>query len=72
MINNIEQNVVSAADYVEHAKEATKKAVRYQSKARRVSDPATPRTSVSQEQTRLLLRFETEAVLALNSLGVVR
>ncbi|XP_029427124.1 syntaxin-2 isoform X2 [Rhinatrema bivittatum] len=35
MINNIEKNVTNAADYVEHAKEETKKAVRYQSKARR-------------------------------------
>nr|XP_033812270.1 syntaxin-2 isoform X1 [Geotrypetes seraphini]XP_033812271.1 syntaxin-2 isoform X1 [Geotrypetes seraphini] len=35
MINNIEKNVMNAADYVEHAKEETKKAVRYQSKARR-------------------------------------
>lgn len=37
MINNIEKNVMNAADYVEHAKEETKKAVKYQSKARRVS-----------------------------------
>ncbi|XP_069726757.1 syntaxin-2 isoform X2 [Phaenicophaeus curvirostris] len=35
MINNIEKNVMNASDYVEHAKEETKKAVRYQSKARR-------------------------------------
>ncbi|XP_058512589.1 syntaxin-2 isoform X2 [Ochotona princeps] len=35
MTNNIERNVVSAADYVEHAKEETKKAIKYQSKARR-------------------------------------
>uniref|UniRef100_A0A6I8NY04 Syntaxin 2 n=1 Tax=Ornithorhynchus anatinus TaxID=9258 RepID=A0A6I8NY04_ORNAN len=37
MINNIEKNVMNASDYVEHAKEETKKAVKYQSKARRVS-----------------------------------
>lgn len=37
MINNIEKNVMSAADYVEQAKEETKKATKYQSKARRVS-----------------------------------
>lgn len=37
MINNIEKNVTNAADYVEHAKEETKKAIKYQSKARRVS-----------------------------------
>lgn len=37
MINNIEKNVMNAADYVEHAKEETKKAIKYQSKARRVS-----------------------------------
>ncbi|KAM7145058.1 syntaxin-2 isoform 3-T3 [Macrochelys suwanniensis] len=35
MINSIEKNVVNASDYVEHAKEETKKAVKYQSKARR-------------------------------------
>lgn len=35
MINNIEKNVTNAADYVEHAKEETKKAIKYQSKARR-------------------------------------
>lgn len=46
MIDNIEKNVMNAADYVEHAKEETKKAVKYQSKARRVSGrwgPARPR-----------------------------
>ncbi|XP_064128109.1 syntaxin-2 isoform X1 [Loxodonta africana] len=37
MINNIEKNVMNAADYVEHAKEETKKAIKYQSKARRAS-----------------------------------
>lgn len=37
MINNIEKNVMNAADYVEHAKEETKKAIKYHSKARRVS-----------------------------------
>ncbi|KAF1655284.1 Syntaxin-2, partial [Eudyptes chrysocome] len=36
MINNIEKNVMNASDYVEHAKEETKKAVKYKSKARRV------------------------------------
>ncbi|NXX52596.1 STX2 protein, partial [Scopus umbretta] len=36
MVNNIEKNVMNASDYVEHAKEETKKAVKYQSKARRV------------------------------------
>ncbi|ERE75168.1 syntaxin-2-like protein [Cricetulus griseus] len=35
MVNNIERNVMNAADYVEHAKEETKKAIKYQSKARR-------------------------------------
>ncbi|XP_067395857.1 syntaxin-2 isoform X2 [Emydura macquarii macquarii] len=35
MINNIEKNVMNASDYIEHAKEETKKAVKYQSKARR-------------------------------------
>ncbi|XP_053135482.1 syntaxin-2 isoform X2 [Hemicordylus capensis] len=35
MVNSIEKNVMNAVDYVEHAKEETKKAVKYQSKARR-------------------------------------
>ncbi|KAK2506181.1 hypothetical protein MC885_015696 [Smutsia gigantea] len=35
MINNIEKSVMNAADYVEHAKEETKKAIKYHSKARR-------------------------------------
>ncbi|XP_078083261.1 syntaxin-2-like [Mustelus asterias] len=35
MINNIETNVVNATEYIERAKEETKRAVRYQSKARR-------------------------------------
>ncbi|XP_041504226.1 syntaxin-2 isoform X1 [Microtus oregoni] len=38
MVNNIERNVMNAADYVEHAKEETKKAIKYQSKARRLTD----------------------------------
>ena len=37
MINRVEYNVDQAADYVQSAKMETKKAVRYQSKARRVS-----------------------------------
>lgn len=36
MVNNIEKNVENATDYIEHAKEETKKAVKYQSKSRRV------------------------------------
>ncbi|XP_066544825.1 syntaxin-2 isoform X1 [Amia ocellicauda] len=35
MVNNIEKNVTNAVDYVGRAKEETKKAVKYQSKARR-------------------------------------
>ncbi|KAL8180230.1 UNVERIFIED_CONTAM: Syntaxin-2 [Gekko kuhli] len=38
MVNSIEKNVMNAVDYVEHAKEETKKAVKYQSKARRPSN----------------------------------
>ncbi|XP_039370634.1 syntaxin-2-like [Mauremys reevesii] len=34
MINSIEKNVVNASDDIEHAKENTKEAVKYQSKAR--------------------------------------
>ncbi|XP_032166007.1 syntaxin-2 isoform X3 [Mustela erminea] len=37
MINNIEKNVMNATDYVERAKEETKRAVRYRSRARRMS-----------------------------------
>ena len=37
MIDRIEYNVLSAADYIETAKAETRKAVRYQSKARRVN-----------------------------------
>lgn len=37
MIDRIEYNVVKSVDYVETAKADTKKAVKYQSKARRVS-----------------------------------
>ncbi|XP_062930123.1 syntaxin-2 isoform X2 [Mobula hypostoma] len=35
MVNNIESHVVNAVEYVERAKEETKKAMRYQGKARR-------------------------------------
>lgn len=38
MIDRIEYNVEHAVDYVERAVSDTKKAVKYQSKARRVSD----------------------------------
>lgn len=37
MVNNIENNVSNAAEYIYRAKEETKKAVRYQKKSRRVS-----------------------------------
>ena len=37
MIDRIEYNVEHAVDYIETAKADTKKAVKYQSKARRVS-----------------------------------
>jgi len=36
MIDRIEYNVEKSVDYVESAKQDTKKAVKYQSKARRV------------------------------------
>ena len=39
MIDRIEYNVEQAVDYVETAKMDTKKAVKYQSKARRVRNP---------------------------------
>ncbi|KAJ8263236.1 hypothetical protein COCON_G00156930 [Conger conger] len=35
MVNNIEKNVTNSVEYIGHAKEETKKAVRYQKKARR-------------------------------------
>ena len=37
MIDRIETNVMSASDYIQDAVQHTKKAVEYQSKARRVS-----------------------------------
>ncbi|XP_019665882.2 syntaxin-2 isoform X6 [Ailuropoda melanoleuca] len=43
MINNIEKNVMNATEYVEHAKEETKRAIRYHSRARR------PRSSFVKE-----------------------
>lgn len=36
MVNNIENNVSNAVEYIVSAKEETKKAVRYQKKSRRV------------------------------------
>lgn len=39
MIDRIEYNVEQSVDYVERAVSDTKKAVKYQSKARRVSSP---------------------------------
>lgn len=38
MIDRIEYNVEQSVDYIETAKADTKKAVKYQSKARRVSE----------------------------------
>lgn len=46
MINNIEKNVTNAVEYIGHAKEETKKAVRYQKKARRVRISAHSRTTL--------------------------
>lgn len=40
MVNNIENNVSNAAEYICSAKEETKKAVRYQKKSRRVRVPS--------------------------------
>lgn len=40
MIDRIEYNVEHSVDYVERAVSDTKKAVKYQSKARRVSSPS--------------------------------
>lgn len=42
MIDRIEYNVEHSVDYVERAVSDTKKAVKYQSKARRVSSPPLP------------------------------
>lgn len=36
MVNNIENNVSNATEYISSAKEETKKAVRWQKKSRRV------------------------------------
>ena len=43
IVNQIEYNVANAGDYVEQAKEETKKAVHYQSSARRVTYSRPPR-----------------------------
>lgn len=45
MIDRIEYNVEHAVDYVERAVSDTKKAVKYQSKARRVSQAPSVRSS---------------------------
>uniref|UniRef100_A0A8C4YTK1 Syntaxin 2 n=1 Tax=Gopherus evgoodei TaxID=1825980 RepID=A0A8C4YTK1_9SAUR len=49
MINSIEKNVMNASDYIEHAKEKTKEALKYQSKARRlcVANPCEVLVSVA-------------------------
>lgn len=44
MIDRIEYNVEQSVDYVERAVSDTKKAVKYQSKARRVSSPISTTT----------------------------
>lgn len=41
IVNNIEQNVSKSVDHVTAAKEQTKKAVRYQTKARKVNCSST-------------------------------
>lgn len=48
MIDRIEYNVEHSVDYVERAVSDTKKAVKYQSKARRVSRGREPREWVGQ------------------------
>lgn len=45
MIDRIEYNVEHSVDYVERAVSDTKKAVKYQSKARRVSSPNSAQTT---------------------------
>ena len=47
MIDRIEYNVDHSVDYVERAVSDTKKAVKYQSKARRVSSPILPEPTCS-------------------------
>lgn len=46
MIDRIEYNVEHSVDYVERAVSDTKKAVKYQSKARRVSSPSSARAHI--------------------------
>lgn len=41
IVNNIEQNVSKSVDHVTVAKEQTKKAIKYQTKARKVNFPST-------------------------------
>ena len=51
MIDRIEYNVEHSVDYVERAVSDTKKAVKYQSKARRVSSPVLPEPTSSRTQS---------------------
>ena len=51
MIDRIEYNVEHSVDYVERAVSDTKKAVKYQSKARRVSSPVLPESTSSCTQS---------------------
>lgn len=53
MIDRIEYHVEHAVDYVQTATQETKKALKYQSKARRVSEQPTAPT----EHALLILRF---------------
>ncbi len=50
MIDNIEANVMQAEDYTKTAKEETKKAVQYQSSARKV-----PETMIRVQELKLTL-----------------
>ena len=46
MLDNIELNVMHTVDHVEKAREETKRAVKYQSQARKVSPPPPPEDRV--------------------------
>ncbi|XP_062856270.1 syntaxin 3b isoform X6 [Trichomycterus rosablanca] len=68
-VNNIEANVSKAVDHVEAAKVETKKAVRYQSKARKVRTPATPTPRTYSNTLLLSLSLSLSLCLSLRLSG---
>lgn len=57
MIDRIEYNVEHSVDYVERAVSDTKKAVKYQSQARKVPRPQQPITELHQRHMTFVMRM---------------